>query len=123
MNNNNLISKLERNENVFSPSVDIFEENGKINLVTDLPGIEKDNLEVSVENNTLTISAKMKEETFDDYELIYSEYKAINYERSFSLSDELNKDELQAIFKNGVLNISIAKKEKTPAKKIEVKLV
>jgi len=123
MNNNNLISKLERNENVFSPSVDIFEENGKINLVTELPGIEKDNLEVSVENNTLTISAKMKEETFDDYELIYSEYKAINYERSFSLSDELNKDELQAIFKNGVLNISIAKKEKTPAKKIEVKLV
>jgi len=122
MNNKNIASKQENNNNLYCPSVDIFEEDNKVNLVAELAGIKKDELDLSIENNTLTISAKMKEENFEDYDLVYSEYKALRFKRSFTLSEELNKDELEAIFKNGILSISIPKKKKSPAKKIEVKL-
>ena len=122
MNNKNIASKQENNNNLYCPSVDIFEEDNKVNLVAELAGIKKDELDLSIENNTLTISAKMKEENFEDYDLVYSEYKTLRFKRSFTLSEELNKDELEAIFKNGILSISIPKKKKSPAKKIEVKL-
>jgi len=112
-----------RNESFYTPNVDIFEEKEQINLITELSGIEEKNLDVVVEDNILTISAKMKDEKFDNYELIYSEYRPITYKRKFTISNEFDKDKLKATFKNGILNISIPKLEKTPAKKIKVKLV
>jgi HSP20 family molecular chaperone IbpA len=121
--NKNMTPEFNKNESSYMPNVDIFETEKDINLVSELSGVEEKDLEVMLENNVLTISAKMKEEKFEDYELIYSEYKPVRYERSFTISDEYDKSKLKATFKNGLLNLNIPKAEKTVAKKIAVKIL
>jgi len=122
-NNKNTESKELENEFFHTPNVDIFEKEDKINLITELPGVEEASLELIVEDNVLTISGKMKDQSFDAYDLVYSEYKPASYKRSFTINNEFDKDKLKAVFKNGVLDISIPKVEKVAPKKIKIDLL
>jgi len=119
--NKTVTPEITRNERSYSPNVDIIETEKEIILTSELAGVEEENLEVILDNNVLTITGKMEEESFKDYELIYSEYRPVKYERSFTVSNEFNKDKLKAVLKDGLLNLTIPKAEKTAAKKIKVK--
>jgi len=123
MNNAVVTPERTTSEPTYSPNVDIFETEEEIVLTTELPGVKEEDLDVMLENNILTISAKMNEEKFEDYELIYSEYRPIKFERSFTISDEFDKDKMKATLKNGILNLTIPKAEKAVAKKIKVKTI
>ena len=123
MNNAVVTPERTTSEPTYSPNVDIFETEKEIVLTTELPGVKEEDLDVMLENNVLTISAKMNEEKFEDYELIYSEYRPIKFERSFTISDEFDKDKMKATLKNGILNLTIPKAEKAVAKKIKVKTI
>ena len=120
-NNNVQAPEVTRSEPVYTPNVDIVETEKEIVLTAELPGVEEKNLDVMLENNVLTITGKMKEESFEDYELIYSEYRPVKYERSFTISDEFDKKKLKATLKNGLLKITVPKAQKAVAKKIAVK--
>jgi len=101
----------------------IREEDDKYILDIEAPGMDKKDIDISIENGYLTISGKKKiknEFKKEDYILIESSYGS--FERSFKLPKNINPDEIKADFKKGILEIIIPKDEKKPEiKKIEIK--
>ncbi|MFC1584304.1 Hsp20/alpha crystallin family protein [Fibrobacterota bacterium] len=105
-----------------SPRVEITEGESNYNLRFELPGVDKKDLKVEVDNGVLTVSAKKEakkeEKSKGRYlnEISYGEYK-----RSFRLNEEIEAENIKANFENGVLRLELAKKEKAKPKQITVK--
>lgn len=108
----------------FSPRIDIIEDEKSYQVSAELPGVEEKDIHLAVKDNLLSISAEKKSHVEKkENGSHYSERLYGKYERSLTLGENVNEDGIEAHFKNGVLHISIPKKEKVvPAeKKIEVK--
>ncbi|MFZ5799180.1 MAG: Hsp20/alpha crystallin family protein [Desulfobulbaceae bacterium] len=104
-----------------SPSVDIFEEGGDMVVKAELPGISKENLNVTITENTLTITGEKKQEEKvekKNYHRIERSYGS--FTRSFRLPDNVNSDKAKASFKDGVLEVRVPKTKETKQKKITV---
>ena len=104
------------------PSVDIREEEDKYVLDAELPGLSEKDVEVKVEDNILSISSvksEEKEEKKDGY--ILKERRERNFSRSFMLPKDADREKIEAVFKNGVLSLIIAKSPKSLPKTIQVK--
>lgn len=107
---------------VWMPSMDVYETEDKIVATLDLPGIEPDYVDVSVEDSTLTISGRrefsneVKEESFHRVERRYG-----TFTRAITLPQTADTEQVNANFDNGVLTIEVAKAEKAKPKKIQVK--
>jgi HSP20 family protein len=103
-----------------APPVDIFETEADLTVVVDLPGVNKDSVDIRVQDSILTINAKA------DYRVpthvLREEFKLQGYFRQFQLSDEVNQDKIWAESKNGVLTIMLPKAEKTKPRQIKVQL-
>ena len=91
--------------------VDIHDENDHYALEAELPGVSKDQINLSVENDTLTISADMQSEHKDE-KAYYSERRVGHVSRSFSL-DGIDQDHISADYKNGVLYVTLPKAQPT----------
>lgn len=99
----------------FRPRVDIIEKEKSFELHAILPGMEKENVTVEVEGNRLIISGERKEKVFNEGEKFHQvESLYGKFKRSFTLPKNVNTDSIKAVFKNGILEISIEKAE--PAK-------
>lgn len=105
---------------VFVPLVDILETDDALLLVSDLPGVEESGVDVTVEKNILTIKGTIKEEAPTGFELIHEEYGIGDYERSFTLPNEIERDGIQATIRDGVLKLTLPKAKQAVAKKITV---
>jgi HSP20 family protein len=104
------------------PSMDVYETEDKIVATMDLPGIEPADVEVSVEDSTLTVSGKREfssQVDEDNYHRIERRYGA--FVRAISLPQTVDTDKVEAHFDKGVLTIEVAKVERAKPKKIEVK--
>ena len=104
-----------------SPTVDIFEEGNDLVVKAELPGIKKEDLNVTLTENRITISGEKKREKKvekKDYHRIESSYGS--FTRSFRLPENVNGDKAKASFKDGMLNIRIPKTEEAKQKKIPV---
>ena len=104
------------------PSVDVREDDKAYHLEAELPGMTEKDIEVKVEENLLTISGKNeagKEEKKNGY--VIRERKSASFNRSFVLPKDVNKDNIKAEFKNGLLTLTIEKSPKAQPKMIEVK--
>ncbi len=107
----------------WAPLVDIAEDEKEYLIKVELPEVQKDDVKVRVENGTLTISGERKAEKeeknrkFHRVERYYG-----RFERSFSIPDEVEADNVKAEFKDGVLRVHLAKSEKARPKQIEVKV-
>jgi HSP20 family protein len=106
-------------EKEFIPYVDISETVDSYILNADMPGVSKENLDITLDNNTLIISGKVDNKTGDSYE--YQEFELRNYKRSFVVNEEMNTKDIDAKLENGVLTLHIPKSEKTKPRKIEIK--
>jgi len=107
------------------PSVNITETNNEYQVALAAPGLKKDDFKIDVEGNMLTISSE-KEETREEKEKKFTrkEYNYTSFSRSFTLPDEVNKEKIEARYEDGVLKLSLPRKEeakKTTAKQIAVK--
>jgi HSP20 family molecular chaperone IbpA len=105
----------------FVPPADIFETKQAVIMFLDLPGADPDSLEVTFENRELTISAQTAGSAPEGYTLMHAEYREGNYERAFTLSENVDGDRIEAVIRNGVLRLMLPKTDPSPAKKIEVK--
>ncbi len=103
-----------------APPVDIFENEESLIVVADLPGVDKDGVEISVEDSILTIKGKAKYN--QPPTVLRQEFTLQNYYRQFQLSDEVDQGKISAESKNGVLTITMPKAEKTKPKQIKVKV-
>ena len=105
----------------FNPSANVIETKDGYELQVNLPGIDKKDINIELKNDILTISGERKKEHKEDNDKYY--HYEVSYGR-FSRSwhvDGLKTENVKADFKNGVLKISILKKEETKPKKIELK--
>ncbi len=100
------------------PVVDIFETAEGLTVVADLPGVQKENVQIQIENEVLTIKATPKSKL--SLEPIYQEFKLYPYFRQFQLSDRVDQEKIKAEMKNGVLVIQLPKKEEAKPKQITV---
>ena len=108
-------------ESTLVPPVDIFEVKDGLVVVADLPGLEKDAIDVRVENDILTIQGATAKWAVA-HTPVYEEHKLANYFRQFELSDAVNQEKIRAEMKHGVLTIHLPKAEEARPKKIEVKV-
>lgn len=106
---------------LFVPRTDIFETNEAIYITADIPGVDQNSIEVTLEKNVLTINARVVYEKPVDYELTYAEYGVGDFHRRFSLNNEIDHQKIEAKVKNGVLNLILPKIGPARAKKISVK--
>ena len=104
------------------PKVNVYEHDDKISIVAEIPGLDKKNVSVDVEDQVLTISGD--KHGFDDSggKCITRELKQSSFKRSFNLGDHLDGDDVSAQFKDGMLSISIPKREPEQPKKKFVKI-
>lgn len=103
---------------VLTPPVDIFETEGGLVVVADLPGVEKDQIDVNVEKNVLTLKAKPQQQLTEG--LARQEYQLLPFYRQFQLSDAVDQAKISAEMKYGVLTIHLPKVAEQQPRKIAV---
>jgi HSP20 family protein len=112
------------NSNVFTPRVDVTEDDDNLYVKAEIPGVDKKDIKVTVVDDVLTISGEKKNETRDENKNYYRiERTSGSFSRSFTLPAEVISDKISAEYKDGVLHITLPKSEesKVVEKKIEVK--
>ncbi|MES9991379.1 MAG: Hsp20/alpha crystallin family protein [Candidatus Thiodiazotropha sp.] len=103
------------------PEVDIYEDETGITLKADLPGVTKEGLDIQVDKETLSIDGKAEIDMPEAMQAVYADVRATRYQRSFSLSNELDGDKAEASLSDGVLSLRIPKREQYQPRKIEVR--
>ena len=104
------------------PKVNVYEYDDKVGIVAEIPGLDKKNVAVDVEDSILTISGDKHGLEDDGGKCITRELKQSSFKRSFNLGEHLDGDNVSANFKDGMLSISIPKKEPEQPKKKFVKI-
>ncbi len=108
---------------VTAPAVDMFEEKNEIVVKAEIPGIDKNNIEVQLSDHLLTIKGEKKKEEEDKREHYYrSERSYGSFMRTLPVPAEVRADKIKASFKNGVLEVHLPKTEEAKAKDIKVKV-
>jgi len=106
---------------VFTPSVDIFENERELTLLADLPGVTPENLTIDLRENTLTLTGEVEPFERADEEDVLIEYEIGKYYRQFSLSNVIDQSKIDAKLTDGVLRLTLPKVEEAKPRKIEVR--
>jgi HSP20 family protein len=107
----------------WSPSVDIYETEQNLVVKADLPDIKPEELDIRVENNILTIRGERQfEKKVNESNYLRVERAYGSFSRSFALSNTVNSEAIQADYKNGVLTLTIPKREEAKPKQIKVRV-
>lgn len=114
-------SKQEQ-ERTIRPAVDIFEDETGITVEADMPGVSREQLDIQIDRDTLTIEGKAKIQMPEGLEAIYADVQSTRYRRSFTLSRELDGEQADATLEEGVLKLRIPKREQFQPRKIEVRI-
>jgi HSP20 family molecular chaperone IbpA len=102
------------------PPVDIYETPEGLVLLADLPGVSKENLDVRVDNNVLTLQGKAQH-AFSG-EALYREFELVNFFREFELSEQVDQARISAQLKHGVLTLYLPRVEKAKPRQVEVQV-
>lgn len=103
------------------PKVDVTDHQDKIMIVAEIPGLTKDDVSVDLEQRVLTISGGKREiKQDDDVRYIRKELKRSSFKRSFKLGDNMKVDGIEADFNNGLLNVTVPKREKDEPRKVKI---
>jgi HSP20 family protein len=109
-----------RERPTFVPRADIYENDAAIVVVADMPGVDQDSIDITLEKNTLTINGTVEPAPRGNYSLSHAEYRVGDYTRSFSLTDEIDQDAIEATLKYGVLRLRLPKVTEAQTRKIAV---
>ena len=107
----------------WKPEIDIKESDDLFQIKADIPGLTKKDIKISLKGDQLTISGerkKISDNENDHYH--YRERSAGKFNRSFNLPESINKDKIQASFKNGILSIELEKHEEIVPKEMEISI-
>ncbi|HEX9664321.1 MAG TPA: Hsp20/alpha crystallin family protein [Patescibacteria group bacterium] len=107
----------------FIPSIDVYQDNGHIVAETSLPGVDPKDVEVSIENDMLTIKGKTEKKTeVEEKNYFRKEMRSGVFHRRVALPAHVLGDQASADFENGILKITIPKAEPKKSKKVEIKV-
>jgi len=105
---------------VFTPSVDIFENDKEIVLLADMPGVRAEALNIDLRDNTLTLDGGVEPFEAEGEKEVLIEYEVGKYYRQFSLSEMIDQNKIDAQLNNGVLRLTLPKVEKAAPRTITV---
>ncbi|MFC1746057.1 Hsp20/alpha crystallin family protein [Candidatus Riflebacteria bacterium] len=112
--------RVKETEKFLSPFVDIYEDEEKIVLLADMPGVSKENLSIDIEENHMTIVGDISAEN-TSAKVLYTETPVRGYKRVFGLGREIDQANIKANLENGVLVVFLNKAEAAKPRKIEIK--
>jgi len=107
---------------VFLPAADIYETKDSIVVLAEMPGVPSEGVDISLERRVLTIRGHGASNEHAGYQRVYNEYADGDYERVFTLSENIDRDRIEATLKDGVLQLVLPKAEAARARKIELKV-
>ena len=105
----------------YAPRVDVVEGKEAVTITADMPGIDEKSVDIDLDRNILTLKGRFMLEAPEGFTRTYAEYDSGNYERVFTLSDEIDRGGIQATVKNGVLTLTLPKAKEAQPRKIAVK--
>ena len=106
---------------VFAPIADIYETNDALTVILEMPGVEKNNVDVRVEDNVLRVNGQLDLAKYKGLVPLYTEYNIGNYSRNFRLSNKIDQNKIAAELKDGVLWLTLPKAEEAKPRTIEIK--
>lgn len=111
----------ERMVQSFTPPIDIHEEPEGLILEADLPGAVEQNLRIQIEDNVLSLRARIDLPVPEGARLLHEEYRVGDYQRSFILGDEVDREKITAELTHGVLRLFLPKADRLRTRRIEIK--
>ena len=106
---------------VFAPRSDVYETDEAIVVIAEMPGADQASVNITLEKNVLTINGQAKNSVPEGYRLALGEYGSGDYERRFALSQAVDRDEITASVKDGILTLTLPKAKEAQPRSIKVK--
>jgi HSP20 family protein len=106
---------------VFLPTADIYETNDALNVVLEMPGVDKNSVDIRVEDGVLKIEGRLDFSKYQGLQPLYTEYNVGHYSRSFRLSSKIDQNKIAAELNDGVLSLVLPKVEDAKPRTIQVK--
>ncbi len=110
----------ENKQKYISPLTDVIENDDEFVMYMETPGVEKNDVRIDVEDDTLTVFTTKEFSEDGDFKPLSQEYEVANYKRVFNLNNSVDVDKINATMENGVLRLNLAKSEKLKPRKIEI---
>jgi HSP20 family protein len=104
----------------FVPRADVYEIDEAIVVVADMPGVDENSLDITLEDNVLTINGYVDPEPPEGYGLAYAEYRIGDYLRAFTLSDQIDREGIEATIRDGVLRLHLPKAAAAKRRRIPI---
>ena len=105
----------------FLPSTDIFENDDALTVVLEMPGVDREHINVSIENGVLTVEGRINFDSYKGMQPLYSEYNVGPFRRSFQISSRVDQARINAEMRDGVITLVLPKAEETKPRRIEVR--
>jgi HSP20 family protein len=106
---------------VFLPTADIYETNDALNVVLEMPGVDKNSVDIRVEDGVLKIEGRLDFSKYQGLQPLYTEYNVGHYSRSFRLSSKIDQNKIAAELNDGVLSLVLPKVEEAKPRTVQVK--
>jgi HSP20 family protein len=106
---------------MFVPAADIFEGENDLTVILEMPGVEKTNVDIHVEDGVLNVEGRLDLTKYRGLQPLYTEYNIGHYSRSFRLSSKIDQTKIAAEMKDGVLTLKLPKVEEAKPRTIQVK--
>lgn len=106
---------------MFVPTADIYETPEALNVILEMPGVEKNNVDIQVKDGALKVEGRLDLSKYRGLQPLYIEYNIGHYARTFQLSDKIDRDKITAEMKDGVLSLLLPKAEEAKPRTIRVK--
>ncbi len=104
----------------YVPSADIYETEEALCVVMEIPGVEKKDIDVALENGILRVDGRIDFSKYAGMEPVYTEYNVGHYTRSFTLSDKIDQDKISAQLEDGVLTLTLPKSKEAQPRRIAI---
>jgi len=105
----------------YLPAADIYETNDALKVILEMPGVEKGNVDVRVEDGVLRVDGKLDLSKYKGVVPLYTEYNVGHYSRGFRLSSKIDQNQISAELKDGVLSLTVPKAEEARPRTIQIK--
>ena len=117
-----LVSKEEKTvpARYYVPTTDIFETDDALTVVMEIPGVERQALEVNIENDVLRVDARIDFSKYEELEPLYTEYNVGHFTRSFTLSNNIDQQQISAQLDDGVLTLTLKKAKEAVPRRIAI---
>ncbi len=104
----------------YIPNTDIFETDDALTLVMEMPGVERKDVDIRLEDDVLRVEGRIDFAKYEGLEPVYTEYNVGSYARAFTLSDKIDQDKISAELADGVLTLTLQKAREAMPKRIAI---